>query len=119
MLDAGTTLLLYTLIKYKIKDQKEKITMEIMTKKELVKAIAEKMGITQKDTMAVIDAMTDVVTDELLKGNAVKIPSLVTLEPQDVEARTARNPRTGESVSVDAHKKVKAKVSKTLKDKVR
>lgn len=93
--------------------------MEIMTKKELVKAIAETMNVTQKDTAAMIDTLTDVVTAALMKGDAVKIPGLVTLEPQEVEARTARNPRTGESVSVDAHKKVKVKVSKTLKDKVR
>lgn len=92
--------------------------MTKVTKKELVKEVAKAVNVTQKDAGAIIDAFTAAIVDKLVAGNEVKLPGFATFIPQDVPARTARNPRTGESVQVAPHKRLKVKVSKTLKDKV-
>lgn len=97
--------------------------MTIITKKELIKTMVEELKeagikVTQKDLCTVIDTMTDTIADNLSKGNTVKLPGFVTFEAQEVAAREARNPRTGESVSVPEHKRVRVKISKPLKELV-
>ena len=93
--------------------------MEMINKKELIKEVATKMELTQKSVAEVIDCFVETIGESLVKGNTVKISGFVTLEPQVVEARAARNPKTGDTVEVPAHNRVKVKVSKTLKDIVR
>lgn len=99
--------------------------MTMITKKELVKELVEileaekEMKMTQKDVLTVIETLTDAIGEHLAKGEGVKLPGFVTFETAEVEARTARNPQTGEAVEVPAHNRVKVKLSSALKDKVR
>ncbi len=89
-----------------------------MNKTELVKAIAEKVGCTQKDAAAALKATVDVVTEALKNGEEVQLYGLGTFAVRARAARTSRNPATGASIKIAAKKAPVFKVSKTLKEAV-
>ena len=91
----------------------------MINKKDLVTRVALQGGFTKGATEQFIDALSTVVATALVEGEAVKIGSIVTLEAVDVAEAIKKNPKTQEEVTVDAHRKVKAKVSQTIKDLVR
>lgn len=89
-----------------------------MNRAELVDAIAEKAGITKTNVAAAVGAFISVVEDEVIKGNKVALVGFGTFEPRKREARTGRNPKTGEAIQIAA-KTVPAFVAgKTFKDRV-
>ncbi len=89
-----------------------------MTKKELITKLAEKTGSTQKAAAEMLGAFTAVCEEALVAGESVTLPGFLSLTVKDVPARNSRNPRTGETIEVAAHKAVAVKVGKTLKDAV-
>lgn len=89
-----------------------------MNKKELVKAISEKLEITQKAAGEQLEAMLDVITAELANGGEVKITGFGTFSVSERSAREGRNPQTGETIQIAASKAPKFKSAKALKDVV-
>lgn len=89
-----------------------------MNKVELIETIASKSGISKKDVEKTIHAFTNVVTDALVDGDKVQIVGFGTFEVIERAARTGRNPKTGESIKIDASKSPKFKAGKSLKDAV-
>jgi DNA-binding protein HU-beta len=89
-----------------------------MNKPEIVSAIAAKANLTKKDAGLAYDAFVEVIKDALAGGEEVNITGIVKFGTKARDARTARNPQTGASVSVPAKTVPFAKVSKTLKDSV-
>lgn len=89
-----------------------------MNKKELVKAISEKLEITQKAAGEQLDAILDVITEELVNGGEVKITGFGTFSVAERAAREGRNPATGETIQIAASKTPKFKAAKALKDVV-
>ena len=87
-----------------------------MNKTELVAAIAEKTELSKKDAEKALKAFTDVVTEELKKGEKVVMVGFGTIEVADRPARTGRNPWTGKSIKIKASKAPKFKAGKALKD---
>lgn len=89
-----------------------------MNKKELVEILAANNDMTKAASGKVIDAIFDVMTSALTKGEKVTIPGFGTIEVRDRAAKQSRNPRTGEMVQVPAKKAVVFKPGKSLKDTV-
>ena len=87
-----------------------------MNKKELVAAIAEKAEISKKDAEKALDAFVASVTAELKEGNKVQMVGFGTFEVSEREAREGRNPRTGETIKIEAVKAPKFKAGSALKD---
>ena len=87
-----------------------------MNKTELVKKIAEKAEISKKDAEAAVKAFTDVVAEELKKGEKIQLVGFGTFEVSERAARTGRNPRSGEEMTIPASKAPKFKAGKALKD---
>ena len=89
-----------------------------MNRAELVDAIAEKAGITKADANKTVGALIDVVEETVTKGDKVTLVGFGTFEARKREARTGRNPQTGEAIQIAA-KTVPAFVAgRTFKDKV-
>lgn len=82
-----------------------------MTTLELVNSISETTGIKKVEVAATLETLTTKMREILSKGDEVNINGLGKFVLVDRKARTARNPKTGESVNVDAKKVVKFKVS--------
>ncbi|MDD6071730.1 MAG: HU family DNA-binding protein [Clostridiales bacterium] len=89
-----------------------------MNKTELVVAMAEKTELSKKDAEKALKAFTDVVAEELAKGEKIQLVGFGTFEVADRPAREGRNPKTGESMKIAASKAPKFKAGKALKDVV-
>lgn len=89
-----------------------------MNRTEYVKAVAEATGRTQKDIKEVLEAMQEVAYAEMAKCEEVKIFDGTTLVGVQKEARTARNPLTGETVEVAAKVAPKAKFGTACKNAI-
>lgn len=89
-----------------------------MNKSELVAAMAEQTGISKKDAEAALKAFTDIIGEELKKGNKIQLVGFGTFEVSERAARTGRNPQTGEEMTIAASKAPKFKAGKALKDLV-
>ena len=90
-----------------------------MNKADLVAAMAEKAGVSKKDAEASLKAFTDVVAEELKKGEKIQLVGFGTFEVSERAARTGRNPQTGEEMTIAASKSPKFKAGKALKDAVK
>ncbi|MDD6331437.1 MAG: HU family DNA-binding protein [Clostridium sp.] len=89
-----------------------------MNKTELIAAVAEKTELSKKDAEKAIKAFTDVVAEELKKGEKIQLVGFGTFEVAERPAREGRNPRTGETMPIAASKAPKFKAGKALKDMV-
>lgn len=89
-----------------------------MNKAELVAAVAEKADISKKDAEAAVKAFTDVVTEELKKGEKIQMVGFGTFEVSKRAARVGRNPQTKKEIKIPASKAPKFKAGKALKDAI-
>ena len=89
-----------------------------MNKQELISKIAENADITKKDAGIALDATLAAISGALAEGEAVQLIGFGTFSTKERAAREGRNPRTGESVKIEASKAVAFKPGKALKDKV-
>ena len=87
-----------------------------MNKADLVAAMAEKAGVSKKDAEASLKAFTDVVAEELKKGEKIQLVGFGTFEVSERAARTGSNPQTGAEMTIAASKAPKFKAGKALKD---
>ena len=87
-----------------------------MNKAELVAVMAEKAEISKKDAEKALKAFTDVVAEEMKKGEKVQLVGFGTFETSERAARTGRNPQTGAEMKIEASKAPKFKAGKALKD---
>ena len=86
-----------------------------MNKGELVAAMADKAGVSQKDAGACLDAMMSTIESEIAGGREVGITGYLKFERAETSARTARNPQTGETIDVPAGTRCKVTVGAKLK----
>ena len=90
-----------------------------MNKTELVAAVAAKAEISKKDADKAVAAVIDAVTDSLKAGDKVQLIGFGTFEVRDRAAKEARNPKTGETISVPATKVPAFKAGAALKAAVK
>ena len=89
-----------------------------MNKTELIAAIAEKTELSKKDAEKALKAFTDVVAEELKKGEKVQLVGFGTFEVAERAAREGRNPITGETIKIAASKAPKFKAGSQLKESI-
>ena len=87
-----------------------------MNKAELLAKVADASGTTQADAERVLDGFRDVIASSVRMGDEVSYPGLGKFSRVSRDARTARNPRTGEAVHVPPSKAPKFTASSKLKE---
>ncbi len=90
-----------------------------MNKSELVDRVAEKAGMSKKDSEAAVKAVLESITDGLVKGDKVQLVGFGTFEVRSRKEREGRNPATGEKIKIKALKVPAFKPGKALKEKVK
>ncbi|AXK21415.1 HU family DNA-binding protein [Bacillus sp. COPE52] len=90
-----------------------------MNKTELIKVVADKAELTQKDTATATQAVLDAITNTLANEEKVQILGFGTFEVRERSARTGRNPQTGEEMQIAASKAPAFKAGKELKEAVK
>lgn len=89
-----------------------------MNKAELVNAVAEKAGLSKKDSEKAVNAAFDAITEALAAGDKVQLVGFGSFEVKERGARVGRNPKTKEEIQIPASRVASFKVGKALKDAV-
>lgn len=89
-----------------------------MYKRDFIKAAADKAGMSQTDLEKAYDAMVEVISETLGKGDSVQLTGFGTFKVSERKARKGRNPATGEEISIPARSVPQFKAGKALKDAV-
>ncbi len=89
-----------------------------MNRAELIAAVAENAELSRADAEKALKAFTDVVSDQLKKGEKVQLVGFGTFETSERAAREGRNPQTGAVMKIAAYRTPKFKAGKALKDLV-
>jgi integration host factor subunit alpha len=87
-----------------------------MTKADIVENIYEKVGISKKETAAVVQTIFDTIKETLEDEENVKISGFGNFVIRRKRARRGRNPQTGEEIEISARKVITFKPSNVLKD---
>ena len=90
-----------------------------MNKVDIANAVHDKLGGTKVQAEEVVDTVIDSIVSTLKKGGEVSIAGLGIFSTQVRAARQARNPRTGESISVPSMRVPKFRPAKGLKEAVK
>ena len=90
-----------------------------LQKTDFIKAVAERTGISQKETKQVIDAALEVISETLSKGDRVTLTGFGTFEVRSRQAREGVNPQTRQKISIPATKTPGFSASSTLKEAVK
>ena len=89
-----------------------------MTKADLINVVAQKTGLTKKDSETAVAAVLEAVTEALAGGDKVSLVGFGTFEVKNRAERKGINPRTKEEISISASKLPSFKAGKALKDAV-
>jgi nucleoid DNA-binding protein len=90
-----------------------------VTKKEIVKQIADAIGLTQLKTKDIVQQTFDAIVDTLIDQGRIELRNFGVFEVKQRKARKARNPRTGEKVEVPPKCVVTFKPGKYMEERVR
>jgi DNA-binding protein HU-beta len=93
--------------------------MANITKDALVSAISSSVDLSKKDTEAVIDALTEEISNQIRKGNKVTLTGFGTFRVSDRKSREGINPQTKERITIPAMKVPKFTAGKALKEAVK
>ncbi len=89
-----------------------------MNKAELIAAVAEKTGMSKKDTEAVVSTALDTIVAAMAEGEKVQLVGFGSFEVKKRAERIGRNPKTKESIQIPASKVPSFKAGKAMKDSV-
>ena len=90
-----------------------------VTKKEIVKTISEKLGLTQLTTRDIVQKTFDAIIETLVEERRIELRNFGVFQIKQRKARMARNPRTGARVPVQAKHVVTFKPGKEMEERVR
>jgi integration host factor subunit beta len=90
-----------------------------MKKSELIQRLAERNPhLYMRDVEAIVDTIFDEITEALVRGDRVELRGFGAFSVKHRDARMGRNPRTGESVHVEAKRLPFFKTGKALREKL-
>ena len=89
-----------------------------MNKTELINVVAAEADVTKKDAEAVIAATLNAITEALKAGDKVQLIGFGTFEVKESAARAGRNPRTGETIQIEASKRPVFSAGSALKNSI-
>ncbi|MFH1380811.1 MAG: HU family DNA-binding protein [Candidatus Omnitrophota bacterium] len=90
-----------------------------MTKKEIVMNIADRTDIRQVKVKKIVQMVLDAIVDSLVKGETVELRNFGIFKVRKRKSRIARNPKTGQSVTIPEKRVVSFKSGLVMKEKVR
>ena len=91
---------------------------EVMNKTELVDVIAQKTNVSKKETDTILTALVEEIMAAVVSGNKLTLVGFGSFEPRERQARSGRNPKTGEAMTISATRVPGFSAGKSFKDKV-
>ena len=90
-----------------------------MTKKEIVKAISQDVGLPKSKTREIVQKTFDAIIDALVNEGRIELRNFGIFEVKKRAARPGRNPRTGDEILVPERYVVNFKPGKVMEDRVK
>lgn len=90
----------------------------MINKQDIFKTVAANLEVTQKDAAKYVDAIFAIIKDAMADGESVNIAGFGKFEVVEKAESKRRNPQTGETIMVAAHKAPKFKAATALKEAV-
>ncbi len=89
-----------------------------ITRADLAEAVYEEVGLSRNESAELVEAVLDEISDELVKGENVKISSFGSFSVREKGERIGRNPKTGVEVPILPRKVLVFRASHVLKDRI-
>ncbi len=89
-----------------------------MTKADIADIIHERVGLSKKDAMELLESMLEEIKAELAKGNDVKLSGFGHFALRQKSERRGRNPKTGEEIMITPRRVVTFRASQLLKKRL-
>jgi integration host factor subunit alpha len=89
-----------------------------LTKIDIIDSIYDEIGIPKKDCVSIVESVFDIIKEELNNGNDVMISGFGKWTVKSKRERKGRNPKTGETLMIDARRVVTFKPSSVLREVV-
>lgn len=89
-----------------------------MRKLEFAQALADRLGLTERQGIQVVDEVLELLSDAFMSGQEVYFRNLGRFSVHEKKSRMGRNPRTGEQVPVEASRTVRFRASSVLRARV-
>ena len=89
-----------------------------MTKAEIATIICERVGLSKKESSEIVETLLEEIKTVLSRGEDVKISGFGHFSVRSKNARRGRNPKTGESITIESRKVVTFKASQLVKDQL-
>lgn len=99
-------------------DGEELPTQKNITKKNIVKAIANEIGLTQKVTKDIVEKIFDAITDSLIANQRLELRNFGVFDVKKRSARVGRNPKTNKAVDIPEKYVVTFKPGKEMEERV-
>jgi integration host factor subunit alpha len=93
----------------------ESLEAPALTKAQLADLLFEQIGLNKRESKDMIDAFFDLIASNLIEGTDVKISGFGNFQIRVKAPRPGRNPRTGESIPIDARRVATFHASHKLK----
>ncbi len=93
-------------------------SMHTLTRADLAEAINRKVGLSRSDSLGMVEAILDYMSNALEKGENVKISGFGTFLLRDKAQRIGRNPKTGVEVPITPRRVLTFRASQMLKDRI-
>ncbi|AZU04185.1 integration host factor subunit alpha [Glycocaulis alkaliphilus] len=94
------------------------MTGKTLTRADLADAIHRDIGVSRQESAQLVEAVLDMISDTLVKGETVKLSSFGSFQLRDKNGRVGRNPKTGEEVPIDPRRVLVFKPSQVLKERI-
>jgi integration host factor subunit alpha len=89
-----------------------------VTRADLAEAVYEELGLSRQECSDLVESLLALLSDELARGETVKLSSFGSFAVRDKGERVGRNPKTKEEVMIDPRRVLVFKPSQVLKDRV-
>ena len=96
----------------------ESLESPALNKAHLAELLFEQIGLNKRESKDMLDAFFDLISDSLVDGNDVKISGFGNFQIRTKAPRPGRNPRTGESIPIQARRVVTFHASHKLKEQI-
>lgn len=92
--------------------------MSALTKADMIDRLTIRLRITRQDARQIVDKFFEEISQSLAEGKEVKISGFGNFELKDKKSRPGRNPKTGESIPVQARRVVTFKAGQKFRTRV-
>ena len=96
----------------------ESLETPALTKAQLAELLFEQIGLNKRESKDMIDAFFDLIATSLVDGSDVKVTGFGNFQIRTKAPRPGRNPRTGESIPIEARRVVTFHASQKLKEQI-